>query len=142
MNRLVKQLIIAGLLVLLALLWPSTRARDNDIDIDRVLSHAIRITSRSWEYGALAEAMLELQNPELTVYSKDPFPDGYMPVLRDISKVPGLQYVRDLIWTNDSNTLIDGEGAFAHTLSFTVGIRKLLTNLTASHQVLPQTRHP
>lgn len=57
--------------VLLAALW--LRRSFNPFDVDKVLDEAIRVTSRSWEYGTLAEAMLELSNPELAVFSQGLF---------------------------------------------------------------------
>lgn len=96
--------------VLLAVFW--LRRTADPIDVDNVLKEAIRITSRSWEYGTLAEAMLELQNPELAVFSSDPFEKGGLPCSFDLSQVAALQYAKPIIWTNGSHDLTGGEGEF------------------------------
>ena len=117
-DRLIWHVLLMTLPILLGLkwlYWASADVVSNDINVDRVLEEALRITSRSWEYGTLAGAMLELQDPDLTVFAFDPFPQGRLPVLADPSKVAGLQYVKDLIWTNGSNSLTDGEGTYVCT---------------------------
>ena len=96
--------------VLLAALW--LRRSVDPFDIDKVLGEAIRVTSRSWEYGTLAEAMLELSNPELAVFSQEPFRRGGLPCGFDISDVAALQYAKPLIWTNGTHQLTGGEGEF------------------------------
>ena len=40
-------------------------------NVEEVLAEAIRVTSRSWEYGTLSEALLELKSPDLAVFSND-----------------------------------------------------------------------
>jgi hypothetical protein len=39
----------------------------------------VDIASHSWEFGTAAEALLELYNPELSVFGADPFPNGGIP---------------------------------------------------------------
>lgn len=75
---------------------------------------------RSWEEGVWTQALLELHNPELTVYARDPFPGGYMPrVPHDfLDTVPGLASASRYIDTNGT-LLCFGEGnlnASGHTL--------------------------
>ena len=96
--------------VFLAALW--LRRSVEPFEVDKVLDGAIPVTSRSWEYGTLAEAMLELQNPELAVFSREPIQRGTLPCNFDVSDVAALQYVKPLIWTNGSHELIAGEGEF------------------------------
>ena len=79
-------------------------------DPEKVLVQAFAITSRSWEYGTLVQALLEFKDPHLTVFGQEPFPRGRIPGLADPSKIIGLQYARTVIWTNDTEQLIDGEG--------------------------------
>ncbi|KAK7031696.1 unsaturated rhamnogalacturonyl hydrolase YesR [Favolaschia claudopus] len=43
-------------------------------DIDKVAALAESLPSKSWEYGTAAEALLELYNPELSVFGANPFP--------------------------------------------------------------------
>jgi len=59
--------------------------------------------SHSWEWGTAAEALLELYNPELSVFGSDPFPNGQIP-----SANPGifaLAYAQQFIAT-DEQTLV------------------------------------
>ena len=96
--------------VLLAALW--LRRSVDPFDLDKVLDEAIRVTSRSWEYGTLAEAMLELSNSELAVFSQEPYQRGRLPCGFGVSDVAALQYAKPLIWINGTHELIGGEGEF------------------------------
>ncbi|KAL1836834.1 hypothetical protein VTK73DRAFT_4913 [Phialemonium thermophilum] len=63
------------------LLLPAALANTVDVGYD-VVSAAqamIRLASHSWEWGTAAEALLELYNPELSVFGSNPFPDGKVP---------------------------------------------------------------
>jgi len=51
------------------------------IDISRVLKQNLALAKHSWEHGVLTHALLELQNPELTVFAGP----GYGVSLRDHS---------------------------------------------------------
>lgn len=53
---------------------------------------------QSWEWGTAAEALLELYNPELTVYSSNAFPGGRVP--KADPNTFALQYARQFINTN------------------------------------------
>ena len=77
--------------------------------IAKVLDRAKEITSHSWECGALSEALLELFNPELSVFADDPFPSGRLPMFEDGARVPGLSYARQHI-VRHGPTLADAEG--------------------------------
>ena len=79
-----------------------------NIDVEAVLRQGYRLTTRSWEYGALTEALLELYNPELTVFAETPFPKNEIPKPL-LDYVPALQYVKSFIST-DAESLINGEG--------------------------------
>jgi hypothetical protein len=52
----------------------------------------------SWEWGTAAEALLELYNPELSVFSSDPFPEGKIP--NADSGIFALRYAEQYINTN------------------------------------------
>ncbi len=43
-------------------------------DVHQVMNNAYEQASHSWEYGTAAEALRQLRNPELSIFSKDPFP--------------------------------------------------------------------
>lgn len=100
-------------------LWSFERVSPNEtiIDLDKVVSHAKAITSRSWEIGALSEALIELHNPELSVFGANPFPGGTIPLLSDVTNIPGLDFVKSLIWTNNTDCLINGEGEWDRILT-------------------------
>lgn len=76
--------------------------------IHNVISQGRLLASHSWEYGALSEALLEWYNPGFSVFGKDAFPDGKIPVLQ-VGDVQSLSYAKPNIRTN-STTLIDGDG--------------------------------
>jgi len=40
-----------------------------DIDISKVLKQNLALAKHSWEHGVLTHALLELQNPELSVFA-------------------------------------------------------------------------
>lgn len=105
---------IGSSLVLIAALllyrYLNQETLNDGFDAERVLKRAISLASKSWEYGTLAQAMLELQNPSLTVFASEPFPHSELPLVHDPSMVLGLQYARSVIQTNNTDLLVDGEG--------------------------------
>lgn len=105
---------IASIVVLIAALlrwrYPWQKNTEYGFDPERVLERGIALTSRSWEYGTLVQAMLELRDTALTVFGPEPFPHSALPIVHDPSMVLGLQYAKSVIWTNDSDLLTDGEG--------------------------------
>lgn len=76
--------------------------------IAKVLQKAIEVSTHSWEYGTVAEALLEHYNASLSVFH-DPFPNNRIPKLA-VADVPSLSYVKPFIRT-DNVTLVDGDGA-------------------------------
>lgn len=76
--------------------------------INNIISQGRLLASHSWEYGALSEALLEWYNPESSVFGRDAFPDGKIPLLQ-VGEVQSLSYAKPNIRTN-STTLIDGDG--------------------------------
>ncbi|EME82195.1 uncharacterized protein MYCFIDRAFT_211568 [Pseudocercospora fijiensis CIRAD86] len=74
-----------------------------------VANQAMQLSNHSWEYGTAAEALLELYNPGLSVFSSHAFPDG-RPPKPDPNNVEALSYARKHIRL-DNNTLVDGDGA-------------------------------
>jgi hypothetical protein len=73
----------------------------------KAAERAKELAAHSWEYGTLSEALLELFNPELSVFC-DPFPSGHIPI-PNVDQVPGLLYAKDHI-SLVGHTLADGEG--------------------------------
>lgn len=102
--------------------------------ISDVIMQGRLLASHSWEYGTLSEALLEWYNPEFSVYSKDAFPDGKIPVLQ-ISNTQSLSYAITNIRTN-STTLVDGDGK---RLMY-VSMRYQAMTDDSIEQVLPATQ--
>lgn len=61
---------------------------------DVAVSHA----SHSWEWGTTAQALLELDNNDLSVFGDDPFPNGQIP--RADPSIRALAYVKPHIRRN------------------------------------------
>ncbi|EXJ59084.1 hypothetical protein A1O7_06515 [Cladophialophora yegresii CBS 114405] len=100
-----------------AVLWLNLSAPDAGFNPQEVLATGRAITSRSWEFGTLVEALLEFHNHELTVFGSDPFPGGLIPQISDPSEVEGLAYAKSVIWINGTDLLVDGEGSAADPAS-------------------------
>jgi hypothetical protein len=93
-----------------AVLWILFSSPGSGLDPRKVLKRAGSLASRSWEFGTLVEALLEFHNPELTVFASDAFPSGLIPQLNEADEVEALAYAKNVIWVNDTDLLIDGEG--------------------------------
>ncbi len=61
----------------------STRIGANDVNAEFNAYTAAQVmvdkASHSWEWGTASEALLELYNPELSVFGSNPFPNGQIP---------------------------------------------------------------
>jgi len=77
--------------------------------IAKVLTKAIEVATHSWEYGTVAEALLEWEDPTLSIWNKPFVPGGDTIPTLDVSKVRSLSYVKPHIRT-DNVTLVDGDG--------------------------------
>lgn len=74
-------------------------------DIEQVVQLVESKPTHSWEYGAAAEALLELYNPELSVFGATPFPVQNS----TLDSVQGLSYAASKIVIGSANgTLADG----------------------------------
>lgn len=105
--------VVVAMVLPVALLWPSTGL---PYDADRVESfhfkhHLLNSSIRSWEEGVWTEALLEVHNPELTIFSSNPFLGGEMTGVPEdaIDSVAGLASAARYIWTNGT-LLCEGEG--------------------------------
>lgn len=85
--------------------------------INAVLQQAIRVAVHSWEYGTVAEALLEWNNPDLSIWN-NPFPGGQIPTL-NVDDVSALSYTIPHILT-DQTTLIDADGKSSQIASLQV----------------------
>lgn len=84
-------------------------------DVDSVLDQAVALASHSWEYGITAQALLDWDSPDESVFSSSAFPSGKLPKAK-ASNTPGLKYAKNIIRTN-STTLADGDGALGDPAS-------------------------
>lgn len=71
-------------------------------NVTQVMGVAATAAQHSFEFGTYSQALLELYNPELTVFDASPFPEGKIPaVLANISSltaaVPHIQLHSDLL---------------------------------------------
>jgi hypothetical protein len=98
---------------------------DPGFDIAAVASAAESLPSHSWEFGAAAEALLELHNPDLSVFALAPFP---VPVVNS-SKIRALTYAASKItFGSGPNSLSDGQGAVGDPAS--LGVSAVLLGKT------------
>ncbi|RDB18396.1 hypothetical protein Hypma_000352 [Hypsizygus marmoreus] len=97
--------------------------------IDKVLNLAQSLPSHSWEFGTAAQALLELYNPELSVFGDDPF--GALDDLgkesyksdndKDVTLPRGLAYAKStIVIGTGANALADGDGAVGDPASLGV----------------------
>ncbi|KAJ4293232.1 hypothetical protein N0V90_008514 [Kalmusia sp. IMI 367209] len=85
----------------------------------KVAAKAKELALHSWEYGTTAEALLELENPALSVFSKHPFPEDKVPSAR-IEDVESLQYAKNHIIAGSSRTLCKDNNSVADPASLGV----------------------
>ena len=100
------------------------------LDIKAIESSSRSLAKHSWEHGALAEALLELHNPELSVFGQTPFPADKVP-FAPFRSVPALTYARgriDLELSKKTGALANGEGSTADPAS--LGVASILLGQT------------
>lgn len=81
---------------------------DYGFDIEAVEKQARRLATHSWEYGTLAEALLELHDPDLSVFSPSAFPADKVPPASSLANSTALEYATPYIRL-DSETLIQDD---------------------------------
>jgi len=92
----------------------STPIPDLDIPLTLITERAKALASHSREYGTLAEALLELHNPSLAVFSSRAFPADAVPAHPPWLDVQGLEYAQHFIGIdNGSAALADSDGSAA-----------------------------
>jgi hypothetical protein len=83
------------------------------------------LPSHSWEFGTASEALLELFNPELSVFGPNPFP---VPTVQP-SDVPSLAYAKSkIVIGTGANALSNGDGAVGDPAS--LGVSAILLGKT------------
>ncbi|KAK4077877.1 CAZyme family GH105 [Trichoderma aggressivum f. europaeum] len=97
-----------GLISLFLFALPRAAIAVNDVDagFDAYAASQVMVdkSSHSWEWGTTAEALLELYNPELSVFGSNPFPNGKIP--QADPSTTALAYAKQFINRN-SQTLVD-----------------------------------
>jgi hypothetical protein len=96
------------------------------LDISKVASHAKSLAKNSWEYGTAAEALLELHNPELSVFGDDPLPADKIPYA-PFHEVESLEFAKSYIRTGNK-TLIHSSTSAADPAS--LGVSAILLGQT------------
>src|SRR6266536_5707563 len=96
---------------------------DYGFNISLVAFVGRNLASHSWEYGTAAEALLELSNPELSVFGPNPFPTGKLPLILKLPDVPSLAWARPFIWLG-RDRLCEGDGSTTDPAS--LGVSALL----------------
>lgn len=76
--------------------------------IGKVLSKAAEVASHSWEFGTVAEAFLEWNNADASVWN-NPFPGGQVPTL-NVDSTPALSYIEPHINLTGGPTLVGASG--------------------------------
>lgn len=71
---------------------------DAGFDVFAAAQAMINLASKSWETGTAAQALLELYNPELSVFGANPFPNGNVPTA-DPAATFALRYAKQFIST-------------------------------------------
>ena len=79
-------------------------------DYVQVVTQATKLAANSWEYGAVAQALLEVYDGPLSVFgsSNTAFPNSKIPVTSNTAT--SLAYAKPLISTHGT-TLVQGQGA-------------------------------
>lgn len=97
---------------------PHNPSQSLDLNIPLITEKAKALASHSWEFGTLAETLLELHDPDLSVFSPDAFPADKVPSVPYLD-VQALEYAHHFIDLN-ATTLADGEGSAADPCSLGV----------------------
>jgi hypothetical protein len=98
---------------------------DPGFDIAAVASTAESLPSHSWEFGAASEALLELYNPDLSVFGLAPYP---VPAVNS-SSIRALTYAASKItFGSGADSLSDGQGAVGDPAS--LGVSAVLLGKT------------
>ncbi|KAG6852992.1 hypothetical protein C0991_007708, partial [Blastosporella zonata] len=94
---------------------------DPGFPIQMVIATALNISTHSWEFGTATEALLELYNPELSVFGDSPFEAAQL--LSSESNLPqALAYAAEkIVIGTGANALQNGDGAVGDPASLGVG---------------------
>lgn len=94
---------------------------DPGFDIQQVAVLAKTIPSHSWEFGTAAETLLELHDPEISVFGPSPFSTTAHYLKAHRGKIQSLEYAASTIVIGTGvNGLADGDGAVGDPASLGV----------------------
>jgi len=94
---------------------------DPGFDIWQVAALAESIPSHSWEFGTASETLLELYDPDISVFGSEPFSltEQYLKARR--GQIRSLEYAKSVIVLGTGvNGLADGDGAVGDPASLGV----------------------
>src|SRR5437016_143694 len=92
-------------------------------DIRKVSGLAQSLPSHSWEFGAGAEALLELYNPELSVFGPKPFP---VPASNN-TQIRALSYAKaNIVLGTGYNALYTGDSGGAAADPASLGVSAVM----------------
>jgi hypothetical protein len=94
--------------ILTSALLSTSFTYDPGFDIKSVANESVYLPSHSWEYGAASMALLELYNPELSVFSPTAFPVPTVPPETVFAMSKGLDWI---VLGEGVNGLSEGDGA-------------------------------
>ena len=106
-------------------------------NISAVANLAESLPSHSWEFGTASEALLELYNPDLSVFGS-PFPFPPAPAYGfDASEVKALVYAKsNIVIGSGANGLSDGDGATGDPAS--LGVSALMLSFSPGNSIYLQ----
>ncbi|KAF9525235.1 family 88 glycosyl hydrolase [Crepidotus variabilis] len=110
---------------------------DPGFDIQSILKVTQSLPSHSWEYGTFAEALIEIYNPEISVFGETPFP---VPSFAK-NDIKALNYLQPKVVLGTGYTsLAKGDGAAGDPASMGVGAvllgKSLPTFATAAEETV------
>lgn len=115
-------LLLSALLTNRAALADNAFPLDPGFDIQQVTALAVSLPSHSWEFGTATETLLELYDPDISVFGSSPFSDTPRYLKTHQGRIQGLEYAASTIVIGTGvNGLADGDGAVGDPASLGVG---------------------
>lgn len=94
---------------------------DPGFPVQQVVETALNISTHSWEFGTATEALLELYNPELSVFGDSPF-EAEQTAFSQSTLPRALAYAAEkIVFGTGPNVLSDGDGSVGDPASLGVG---------------------
>ncbi|KAG6847475.1 hypothetical protein H0H93_007878, partial [Arthromyces matolae] len=94
---------------------------DPGFPVQLVISTALNISTHSWEFGTATQALLELYDPDLSIFGSSPFTASKR--IPNASTLPqALSYASEkIVFGTGPNALADGDGAVGDPASLGIG---------------------